>query len=521
MNPLVTYHQSLLTVRYCCLAVMLSMLACLGLAQLAPKAFGVSPAPDGGYPNFTTAEGLNALKNLTSGAGNTAVGWYSLFAAAGGSYNTGVGAGTLVLNTGNENTAIGGAALLLNHSAVSNTATGFGALVNNDSTGNGVANWNSAFGANALYSNTDGVQNSAFGESALYSNTIGNYNTAIGDNALRLNQSASANTAVGYFALNHNSDGANNTAVGAGALVNNDHGGGNTAMGTNALANNVHGANNAAVGGHALFNNDHGGNTAVGVDALYSNNQDANTAIGLSALSNNTTGAFNTAVGQNAGSAATTGDNNVYIGAGVTGVAGESDACYIASIFGQSAPSGASVSITSGNKLGTITSSKRFKDEIKPMDESSEALFALKPVTFRYKKNIDPAGIAQFGLVAEDVEKVNPDLVVRDRDGKPYSVRYDQVNAMLLNEFLKAHRKMEDQDRKMQEQETTIAQLKKEMETVIAHAREQDSKIQGVSAQIEVNKFARRTAGRIRRGGAAPKVAGNDRQPAESNTISQ
>jgi predicted ribosome quality control (RQC) complex YloA/Tae2 family protein len=181
----------------------------------------------------------------------------------------------------------------------------------------------------------------------------------------------------------------------------------------------------------------------------------------------------------------------------VTGVAGESDACYIASIFGQSAPSGASVSITSGNKLGTVTSSKRFKDEIKPMDESSDALFALKPVTFRYKKNIDPAGIAQFGLVAEDVEKVNPDLVVRDRDGKPYSVRYDQVNAMLLNEFLKEHRKVDELQRTVAEQQKNFraiaAEQKKEIQALAEMVKEQAAQIQKVNARLELTESRART----------------------------
>jgi hypothetical protein len=147
-------------------------------------------------------------------------------------------------------------------------------------------------------------------------------------------------------------------------------------------------------------------------------------------------------------------------------------------------------------------SSERFKDEIKPMGRASEAILALKPVTFRYKKEIDPERLSQFGLVAEEVEKVNPDLVLCDADGKPYSVRYEAVSAMLLNEFLKEHkafleeqgkvreqgRKMREQDRKIQEQETTVAQLKSEMETVVAHAKEQDPKIQSVSAQIELNR---------------------------------
>ncbi len=149
-----------------------------------------------------------------------------------------------------------------------------------------------------------------------------------------------------------------------------------------------------------------------------------------------------------------------------------------------------SLASDSDGHLGTITSSARYKDKIKPMDTASEAILALKPVTFRYKRELDPEGVPQFGLVAEEVEKVNPDLVARDEQGKPYTVRYEAVNAMLLNEFLKEHRKVEEQDCRIQEQETMIAALKKEMGTVVAHAKDQDSKIQKVSAQIEMSKPA-------------------------------
>jgi len=193
-------------------------------------------------------------------------------------------------------------------------------------------------------------------------------------------------------------------------------------------------------------------------------------------------------LGFRAGFNQTTGSNNVYIGAGINGIAGESNACRIASIFGQTAANGSAVFITSGNKLGTTTSSRRFKEDIKPMDKASEALLALKPVTFRYKKELDPEAKSQFGLVAEEVEKVNPDLVVRDKEGKPYSVRYEAVNAMLLNEFLKEHRKMDAQEHKIREQEATISELKKDLQTVVARLKDQDSKIQGVSAELEMSK---------------------------------
>ncbi|HEX3445027.1 MAG TPA: tail fiber domain-containing protein, partial [Chthoniobacterales bacterium] len=190
-------------------------------------------------------------------------------------------------------------------------------------------------------------------------------------------------------------------------------------------------------------------------------------------------------LGFGAGDNVTTANNVICIGSGVVG-ANVSNSCFIGSVFGQTSSGGTAVFISSNGKLGTPTSSRRFKDEIKPMERTSEALFALKPVTFRYKKEIDPAGTHQFGLVAEEVEKVNPDLVVSDQEGKPYTVRYDAVNAMLLNEFLKEHRKVE-------EQQSTITRLQKEMQTIIARLEEQKSELQKVSAQLEVSKAAPRT----------------------------
>jgi hypothetical protein len=438
------------------------VLACFALS---PKAQAVSPAPDGGYPGFNTAEGANALKNLTTGVGNTAVGWFSLWSNTDGSFNTALGVGTLLFNVGDQGAAHG----------VENTATGAGALLNNTTGAQNTAN-----GAFTLFNNTEGGGNTANGRQALLSNTIGNNNTANGAGALVGNTVGSDNTATGFEALASNTEGDSNTATGELALGDNTTGADNTATGAGALVANITGVSNTATGFEALYHNTTGYlNTAIGDAALYSN----------------TTGAGNVALGQLAGWYATTGNGNVYIGQGMVGVPGESSACYIASIFGQTSADGVQVYINSGNKLGTVTSSKRFKEAIKPMDKASEALFALKPVTFHYKKEIDPAGRSQFGLVAEEVDKVNPDLVVHDKDGKPYSVRYDQVNAMLLNEFLKEHRKVEEQGRKIEEQEATIAQLRKGVETVVAHAKEQDSKIQQVSAQIELSKPVARVAG--------------------------
>jgi len=244
----------------------------------------------------------------------------------------------------------------------------------------------------------------------------------------------------------------------------------------------------------ALFNNTTGrGNTASGWEALRNNTEgEGNTAIGVFAL-HDTPGASTIALGVNAGAALTTGNGNIDIGN--SGVAGESNtirvgefqtSTFIAGISG-TAVAGDTVVVDANGQLGTMASSQRFKDGIKPMDKASEAILALKPVTFRYKQEIDPRGIPQFGLVAEEVEKVNPNLVARDAAGKVYTVRYEAVNAMLLNEFLKQHRKVE-------EQQATITQLETEIETVVAHLKEQDSKIQKVSDQLELSKPAPRVA---------------------------
>src|SRR6266516_5015545 len=251
---------------------------------------------------------------------------------------------------------------------------------------------------------------------------------------------------------------------------------GNTAEGTQALFSNTTGNANTATGVGALYKNTTGtGNTATGMAALGSNTTGiANTAIGTRALLN-ATGNYNVALGDSAGEFLSTGDNNIDIGYNVVGVKGESNtirigntdiiATYISGISGQTVVGGAAVFVDSSGKLGTMTASTRFSDQIKPMNKASEAILTLKPVTFRYKQEIDSKSIRQYGLIAEEVEKVDPDLVGRDKEGKPYSVRYDQVNAMLLNEFLKAHGKME-------QQEATIAELKGDFQTKIGKLEE-------------------------------------------------
>jgi hypothetical protein len=337
--------------------------------------------------------------------------------------------------------------------------------------------------------------NTAEGQNALFGLTTGGYNTAVGYFSLRSDTTGQFNTAVGAGALLASTE-TGNTATGAGALLSDTIGYNNTATGAFALFNDTDGRDNTATGSGVLFNNTHGNaNTASGRGALASNTTgSSNTATGLSALASNTTGINNTALGSLGGNALTTGDNNIDIGYNVLGVAGESNTIrlgntditttIIRGISGTTIASGATVIVAANGQLGTMTSSARFKDEIKPMDTASEALLSLKPVTFRYKKEIDPAGTSQFGLVAEEVEKVNPDLVVRDEKGKPYSVRYEQVNAMLLNEFLKAHRKMEQQQN--------------QIDALTARLKEQATEIQKVRIEVELRKLAPETVAKDR-----------------------
>jgi Chaperone of endosialidase len=324
---------------------------------LLPKAQAVVPPPDGGYPNFTTAEGTKALQSLTTGAANTAVGWFSLFSNAEGSFNTATGAGALLFNTGDQNTAFGAAALLSNDSGTLDTAVGATALLNNSS---------------------------------------------------------------GF----------------------------------------------------------------------------ANTASGVGALLNNTSGALNTALGFEAGSSVTTANNVIAIG---TAGANVSHSFYIGEVYGTfNTAQSAVVYIDPDGRLGTGPSARRFKKDIADMGADSEVLLSMRPVTFHFKtQDTEKAGreISQFGLIAEEVAEVNPDLILRDKEGKIYSVRYDAVNAMLLNEFLKEHRKNE-------EQQATIAQLKKDLQANAAQHQEQidalGAALQKVSAQLETRK-------------PAPQVAENNR----------
>ncbi len=298
-----------------------------------------------------------------------------------------------------------------------------------------------------------GANNTFLGTNAGNFTMAGDLNTGIGRGALSNNTAGNFNTATGAFALELNTTGDDNTANGQGALTMNDSGFGNTATGTLTLANNASGTFNTATGRLALFANE------TGV---------ANTALGANALAN-VTGSNNIGIGLNAGGDLTTGDNNICIG--TAGVAGESGtirigaggrqtATFIAGIAGATSPGGVAVFVTATGKLGTVTSSRRFKEDIREIGEESDNLMKLRPVAFRYKPEIDPTGLAQYGLIAEEVAEVYPDLVVYDRDGKPETVRYHLINALLLNEVQKQHRTTQAQEKLIGQQKAEIEGLK-------------------------------------------------------------
>jgi trimeric autotransporter adhesin len=466
---------------------------------LTPTVRAVDPPPDGGYRNQNTAEGDGALFSLTTGVNNTANGFQALVSNTRGSNNTANGFQALYSNTrGYNNTATGYQALFSNRNfGYWNTANGSQALFSNTTGNNNTAN-----GSQALYRNTTGHENTATGVAALYVNTTGNYNTATGYQALEVNN-GHENTANGYQALLNNTTGDQNTANGWQALYFNTSGTNNMASGSGALFHNTTGNSNTASGAGALFNNNAPGNTATGANALSSNTTGRNnTATGAQALNNNTTGSFNIAVGSGAGANLSTGNDNIDIGH--PGVAGESNTMrlgngkqtttYITGIRGVTTTNADAVPVVidSAGQLGTVSSSARFKDHIAPMGETSEAVLELKPVTFNYKT--DKQNAPQFGLIAEEVAKVNPNLVVRDENGQIYTVRYEAVNAMLLNEFLKEHRNVAEQQSTISELKATVAKQQDAFASKFAQQQRQiealSAGLQKVSAAIELNKSA-------------------------------
>jgi len=393
-----------------------------------------------------------------------------------------------------------------------NTAVGDNAL---DSLTTGINN--TAVGKDALTADTTGQYNVAVGSGALAGNTTGNFNMAIGTEALNQNN-ANFNLAIGFRVAFQNTTGRHLTGIGAAAMRNNTTGEFNTAIGAAAFFNNTTSEFNVALGDSALtaFNGTtatDGANTALGSIALSAlTSGQENVAVGRRALEFATSGSNNVVIGWRAGDGLTTGDGNTFIGdqagrnettvdnvlciqsVGDSTAPTASNRTFIGNIRGVSCGNGDGIPVLvdSDGQLGTAPSSRRFKEDIKPMAQTSKGILDLKPVTFHYKNQDTKKAedMPQFGLIAEEVAKVNSDLVTRDSDGKIYSVRYDAVNAMLLNEFLKEHKKVEEQQAGMADLKSTVALQQKEMQVLTAQLKEQAAQIQKVSAQLEASKPA-------------------------------
>ncbi|HEX9304264.1 MAG TPA: tail fiber domain-containing protein [Thermoanaerobaculia bacterium] len=324
----------------------------------------------------------------------------------------------------------------------------------------GVGTNNTFLGLNAGNFTMTGTNNTGIGHNALFSNTTGDNNTANGVFALAANTMGSNNTAVGVVALWDNTTGMNNTAIGVSALVSNTAGNYSTAIGSAALVRNTMGDSNTATGGLALFNNITGSfNTAVGRSAL--ENSMGNGDIGL---------------GDHAGFNITTGNNNICIGNGGVadesntirvGTAGTHTATFVAGINGTGV-TGVPVLVSSSGQLGVASSSRYVKEDIRTIAEESDGLMRLRPVAFKYKPQIDSTGLAQYGLIAEEVADVYPDLVTYYRDGRPETVRYHLVNALLLNEVQKQHRTAEAQEITIDQQKAEIEELKARLSSLEA-----------------------------------------------------
>jgi hypothetical protein len=385
----------------------------------------------GGPPNPTPSDS----------SGNTAGGSGALQSVGpGGTYNTAFGLQALTkTSSGDYNTAMGVLALVSNTTGVSNTAHGFETLYFN-STGS----YNTAIGVEALLINATGNYNTAIGVGALYGNTTGSRNTASGLHALFNSTSGSGNTATGFQALFTNGIGSDNTASGSGALLSNTFGNANVADGVNALFNNTVGYQNTASGVGALSGNISGFN---------------NTAVGFGALSQST-GNRNVAIGYQAGSALTQGSTNIYIGH--PGADDESKTMRLGSAQKRTFVAGVADTNVNGNpvmidangQLGIVLSSARYKREIEAMGSRSAGVLQLRPVTFAYRE--DAAGTVQYGLIAEEVAEVYPELVSRTASGEAQTVRYQALIPMLVNEIQRQHEAF-------QRESTEVAALRKEL----------------------------------------------------------
>jgi Chaperone of endosialidase len=416
------------------------LFAICGIAAGWDAAYATQPPdPVSSDGAFNTAMGTNALENLTT--------------LGGGGSSEGLSVG--VQNPSSDDGFVG----------VGNTASGRDALLSNTS-----GSFNTASGYQALSSNTTGTYNTAIGVASLYSNN-GNFNTAAGAGALNANTSGNSNTGLGQNALLANTTGNDNTANGYQALDHNTSGDYNTASGFESLQANTIGNGNTASGYNALLHNRAGGN---------------NTASGRQALSSNIQGSYNIAEGYQAGSKLTTGSYNIEIGN--VGVAAEHDTIrigtqntqtqtFIAGIYENSGVSGLTVVVDSNGQLGTSSaSSERFKTAVLPMGLSTSKLEQLRPVSFRLKS--DPTGPTRYGLIAEEVAMVYPELVVRGQGGRVDGVRYEELAPMLLNEMQKDHAALrearaliESQARQLMETNLLVKRLAAQLDSTLVTQR--------------------------------------------------
>jgi hypothetical protein len=493
-----------------------------------------------------TANGYGTLDVNTTGADNTAIGLLALASNTTGGGNTASGLQALQYNTtGSSNTASGLSALQSNTTAGYNTATGFQALYNFNDTSGG-SDFETANGAQALFSDTAGFENTASGGQALYSNTTGSENTANGYHALYSNTSGYSNTASGVSALYYNTTGISNTASGGAALYYNTTGSGNTAIGFGALVFNTV-SNNSAFGYEALYSNSTGGfntaegyqalysnstgssNTANGYKALYNNNANNNTAYGSGALANNIAGTGNIAIGRNAGLSVSSGNsNNIEIGNGGSsgdsgairiGTSGTQTSFFAAGVEGVNV-SGATVIVSSSGQLGVASSSRRFKEDIHDMANASEGLMRLRPVTFRYKKPFeDGTKPIQYGLIAEEVAEVYPDLVARSADGQIETVKYQLLDPMLLNEVQRQHAVIRDLIKTQKahdlEQQNQIKAQQALLKTQQALLKTQQAQIAELASNVETIQASLRT----RRGSGHSRLASAKATPTSVATV--
>ena len=426
----------------------LSALVCFGLCQQVQSA---TDTPDpGSLPTSNTADGQGALGSLTTGLYNSAFGFLSVLSLSDANFDTGVGAGALLVDNGGSNTAVG---------------------------------------AGALFSNTTGSDNTAVGAFALFNSTTAGLNVAVGDSALvSFNGTTAfdgANTALGSIALSAETSGEENVAVGRRALESLVSGSNNVAVGWRAGDNYTGGeTNNICIGSST-------GGTAGESNAIRIG--DNSTSGGIDVV-NNSTLANVVTIGPGLSTQGITiltllGFGNVSIGNGLQTTTGAST-CNIGGIFNQTPPAGSHlVTVGPNNQLADATlSSRRFKKDIAPIDKMSEGILALRPVTFHWKT--DNTNEPEFGLVAEEVAEVNLNWITRNPQGEISGVRYETIPILLLNEFLKVHKKVEEQQANIAELKSTVAQQQKGMEVLTAQLKEQAAQIQKVSAQLEVNKPA-------------------------------